>query len=172
MKTSTTDAFPNYLSGQITQTGTNVFTSLSVALPLPRFRTAGRRATIIELLWVEASAIPVTVNLDGNATVISFGMNLAGAPAEFIRVSDPLCIFSWELEGHFSGAAGAAIAQSQFKKNLQSAEGFGYLVAADSVHVYVNSNNQAVANTWDFRIYYRFVDVPVEEFIGIVQSQQ
>lgn len=50
--------------------------------------------------------------------------------------------------------------------------GRGLLVAADSLFITNFSAATAVVNQWDVVISYKFVDVSLEEWIGIIMSQQ
>jgi hypothetical protein len=50
--------------------------------------------------------------------------------------------------------------------------GHGVLIATDSIYAQVNSANTATTNTVYFKLLYRFKEVNIIEYVGIVQSQQ
>jgi len=52
--------------------------------------------------------------------------------------------------------------------------GFGYLLAAENFNFSVAffNVNQLADHNINFKLFYRFVDIPLNEFIGIVQSTQ
>lgn len=58
-----------------------------------------------------------------------------------------------------------------FRKDLTDGAGHGYLVATDSIFARLSSTLTGLTNTADVRLLYRFKEVPLAEYIGIVQSQ-
>ena len=59
-----------------------------------------------------------------------------------------------------------------YRHQFQTLDGYGYLLASDSFRVSGRSVGQAAAVSFSWKLYYRFVDIPLSEFIGIVQSTQ
>lgn len=62
----------------------------------------------------------------------------------------------------------------QHRWEFQTTDGFGYLLASDSFRIALDTGLLAGAERMvvDIKLYYRFVDIPLSEFIGIVQSVQ
>jgi len=52
----TTDFFPNFITGTVLQSGADTFNSVKVFTPIPRLKTVGNRATVMELLWLDIEA--------------------------------------------------------------------------------------------------------------------
>jgi len=165
-----TDKFPNFMAGKVQQTSADTATTAAFSTPIPRLQTKGGKATVMELLWIEAH-VDTTLN----------------APAEFVRVhwyggatstttadllpNNPRVITMFEKEMQML-TSGGSILESPTKSNLTSKDGYGYLFAGDIINVLVASGSTGIANAVYFRIYYRFVDIPITEFVGLVQSQQ
>jgi hypothetical protein len=59
-----------------------------------------------------------------------------------------------------------------FCLDLTDNAGHGILIATDSIYGQVNSANTATTNTVYFKLLYRFKEVNLIEYVGIVQSQQ
>jgi hypothetical protein len=58
------------------------------------------------------------------------------------------------------------------RHDLQSNDGKGFLVAGDQLYFSFATSNTAGQSYLCARVHYRFVDVTVQEYVGIVQSQQ
>ena len=172
----TKDDFPNFLSGDIIQPSPNTFATATINTPIPRLKTIGNKATVMELLYCDIKFTNITLN-SVNANVF-FQMTLGSTQNQLLRWSDTRVFLDWRVgvnEAPFGGTnVNHFIHQGvPFRYQFQTLDGFGYLLAADSFKIAVDSTNQS-SNTAiiDFKLYYRFVDIPLSEFIGIVQSTQ
>lgn len=58
-----------------------------------------------------------------------------------------------------------------YRKNFSDGAGHGYLIATDSIFARLFTGGTGVANTAYIRLLYRFKEVDLAEYIGIVQSQ-
>lgn len=56
--------------------------------------------------------------------------------------------------------------------DLTDKAGHGFLVATDQIYAYIQSANLGDNVTGYMRVQYRFKEVTLQEYIGIVQSQQ
>jgi len=163
------DKFPNFMSGQITLSAANTFTTQQVFTPIPRLKTSGNKATVMELLWID-------LQWDGTdlidvGDVVSGSMNTGVPPTATTDLSDPrtLVVSRWEMGLTTSGAS---LFKQPERHEMQSLDGYGTLLASDSFHVAATSVTQAAAVILNWRIYYRFVEITVAEFVGLVQSTQ
>lgn len=92
--TRTKDEFPNFLTGfQSIGVGIipTLFETVRISTPLPRLKTTGQRATVMELLWLEVF-IPNLVNnllTPLESTIIQWQFSIGSAPEAFNRFSDP-----------------------------------------------------------------------------------
>ncbi len=167
---STLDVYPNYISGSLTLSAANTFTTLQVELPINRLgRTTGNRAQMMEFLWVEVDAN--TVDFAAEADRISFTVSLGPVPTSVPTISSGDTVTAIRVTKRLA-TNGATLFNNHFVRNLQSREGFGFLVATEHFHVSGNTTGMAGATVFDFRIYYRFVTIPIAEFLGMLQSQQ
>lgn len=165
-RSKTLDAFPNYLSSAITMSAANTFTTQTLALPIPRIGST-TRPTIMEFLYI-------LVQIDGtdliaNGDDVSFSIRQGGVPTGVGNYSSSDVIAHLKLENALV-TSGMQLRPTPIKIDMETKSGYGQLVASDTVHVSMASTGQAGACIANFRIYYRFVQVPVTEYVGIVQS--
>ena len=172
----TKDDFPNFMSGLISIPGAALenFVTTRVQTPIPRLKVQGNRATVMELLWWDVTmegGFPDGVNNE-ILSVVSIGAppdSIAG-----IRWSNPLVVASVK---YFSNSAALSAANGYppiqpFRYDMQSKGGFGYLMASDAFNVSVQTVFIQQLAVVHWKLFYRFVDIPLNEFIGIVQSTQ
>lgn len=170
MRRGVRDSFPNYFDINIQHSSANTYTTIPVNLPIARVTSGSRTATIIELLW--ASCTPVGIDFNANDDSINFSLYM-GPPQDThfpIEGVDSYCIFNVRYDTDFT-TSGMWVSKFPHKVNLQSKDGFGFLVASDKINAAVLSSGEGGAVDWRVRVYYRFVTVGIEEYIGIVQSQ-
>jgi len=169
---TTTDRFPNYLTGFIT--GALAFQTKQVFTPIPRVQQRGKKATIMELLYMETNLkFSVTIPNSG----IQFQMTVGQSPTTILPFNDPRTVLEVAYFGFVIGNGpnqnGAISLLNPFRTELQTRDGFGYLMASDTFNISLFTTGigpQASEAQW--RLYYRFVEIPLEDFIGIVQSIQ
>jgi len=162
------DVFPNYMAGVVTESSADTFTTVELSTPIPRM-LQGTRATIMELLWIEFEPTAVTLN---NAGEMVRGMVSGGAaPAALLHLDDGNLVANYSIRFQML-TSGAGIFQGPIVHNLQSRDGHGFLYGGDKIHISIQGTATGVTNGVYVRIYYRFVDVAVTEYIGIVQSFQ
>ncbi len=163
------DRYPNYISGVMALSAANTFTTQTLNLPLNRVPIAGGRGQMMEFLWLDLIVSNVDLIADNDSYNISFSTGVT--PTAIVPISDPDNVFQIFYDTHFV-TSGMDHTTLPITQSLQSTDGFGRLVAGDRLHVAGTSGGMAAAASFAFRIYYRFVSVPLPEFLGIVQSQQ
>ena len=170
------DIFPNFLTGTIAQTGVDLFTTVLVNTPIPRIQTtrSGNRATVMELLWIEV--LFPNVKMEAPNTVLLGIFTIGTTPINVLPYNNPRVFAEVRLDAHVltAGAEGVGtmMTRQPYIYNMQSMDGHGYLLAAESFHVSIFSALTVVSNIMEWRMYYRFIDIPLSEFIGLVQSTQ
>ena len=124
----------------------------------------------MELLSVDILFTSITA-LNNNNESIQFGM-YGGAPVTGAQTYTNTRLIA--ASGHEMGllTSGAVLVPYSYKFDLQSKDGYGYLFAGDILNFYILGNSTGVANSYSWKLYYRFVDVAITEFVGIVQSEQ
>lgn len=162
-----TDRYPNYISGQLTQTSNNTFITQRVTSPVQRTGQGRRgRATVMEILyiWVDLSG----TRLDASEDVL-VAFSGGPTPGGIDSIKDPNTIVTLRIVSSLV-TSGLMHLKTPIKLDLQDANGFGQLFAGDGINVELDSSGSTATWTVNYRIFYRFVDVPIEEYIGILQS--
>ncbi len=167
-KTVSTDRFPNFLSGTLTESAADTFTTTQVFTPIPRLKTAGNKATVMELLWLDTD---LSTTLNAAAEQVNVNFMIGSTPTAFVQYNDPR-VFALRGVQMQLLTSGAVAVNDPVRFEMQSADGFGYLLASDSFHVSIQGTATGVANIVRWKLFYRFVDIPLSEFVGLVQSTQ
>lgn len=149
------------------ESAANTFTTTSINIPTNLLQAKGSKRTIIEVLWIELAYLNDDY-ADGSVGQVSF--TTGSAPTSILAVNDPRT-FAWDYLYHSLTTSGAVQQKQPRKKDLQSNDGYGYLIAGDRFHVSIKGTSQGGALTAYWRMYYRQVAVSIEEYVGIVQSQ-
>lgn len=120
----------------------------------------------MEFLWVDLTLTAIDFAADDDK--IQFELRTGSAPSAIATINNGNVIANkiLELQG-----AGTPLIEMPLRINLQDQNGFGQLVATDRINISATSVGMAAAVNFNWRIYYRYVTVGAEEYIGIVQSQ-
>lgn len=122
----------------------------------------------MEFLYVDVSLGATDLVATGDA--INFALSVGAAPSGVPNISTTTTVATLRLLRQAGATESALLLKSPMRINLQDKNGFGFLVAADTLNVSGVSIGQAAAVVYNFRIYYRFVTVPISEYVGIVSS--
>ncbi len=169
IKAGRQDFYPNFMSFSMDQGGADTFVTVKINTPIPRITIQGSRATVMELLWIDMECKNLLLNAVSEA--VTFGMTTGTPRTDRSDISEGSTIFNLTVRMQML-TTGAGITVEPWRYNFQTQDGFGYLLATDSFNAYLESNATGVALVGAFRLFYRFVQIPVQEYIGIVQSQQ
>lgn len=100
--------------------------------------------------------------------------SLIGSPANIDWGNSRM--FAWcemNIRAAFTPGTGVGYNQDVFQViDLTDGDGHGILVATDNIYFQVTSNGFAGAQEQSAKLLYRFKEVSLVEYIGIVQSQQ
>ena len=174
----TRDVNPQYLHGTLTLSAANTTTSLTLGTPIVRVGAGpSNRSIIMEVLkvYVDMPSIDLEAaaatdrSMQFSFSTVDFGTGNAQFedPRVFAQVSA-------NLSNAFT-AAGTGTLNSMAMPlvwDMTDGAGHGILIATDNIFVQGNTNNQTAASRFRFKILYRFKEVSLVEYIGIVQSQQ
>lgn len=171
----TKDVNPQYMVISGTQTAADTFTQVSQQIPIQRLATMGR-AQVMEVLKVyfqtsdlSAAVAGLTVrSLQAALTTKTFAAAIAG-------ISEPTCfaLYNKEQVNAFT-AGGTGITNFEvepFVWDCTDGAGHGFLVASDNIFLQISSAGTTLSNSVQCKILYRWKDVSVQEYVGIVQSQ-
>ncbi len=155
------------MSFSTTQSAADATARVRVQMPIAR-RPGAKKVSVIEVLSVsidlqgdsfasgDVSTVMLTFRDPGTTTVPTY--------------SDPNVWFFYNTNVLIT-TSGASFVQMPWKERYDTGGGRGFLIATDSIFTQVSSNSQAAAITAHFKVLYRFVEVGLEEYIGIVQQQ-
>jgi len=161
------DVYPQFMSFTVVETALNTFTPIRVQMPIAR-RPGAKRITVIEVLKVMVSLRGETRATSDFVTVaLSFRESNA---ADLLLYESANNWFWWERR-YTVTTSGATVDVEPYEFRYDTGGGKGFLIATDSIFANIQGSSQATPVTAGFKILYRFVEVGLEEYIGIVQQQ-
>lgn len=175
----TGDVSPQWLVIPVlSNTGTDSFASAQINCPVSRLSTSKGKATVIEILKVlwamPGYAFPQAEGL----TNIQNRAQLSTAPLTQIKLDSP-SVFDFNLRKWRQYGTAAEGDNTYFETwsepdihDLTDGAGHGVLIATDSIYLGVDSVNYPGIASYNVRILYRYKEVGLQEYIGMVQSQQ
>lgn len=169
----TGDVNPQIITSPIiTQPGVDLPVQVQQPLPIPRFPTSTGRNLVIELLGIEVDFL----TWSGLAGAVIQYMNVttnSQNPASInAALSDPKTIADVYKYYFFFTAAAVFEVGAQTYVDLTDNAGHGLLIATDNVYFNLLTQNTGAANSAIMKLEYRWKEVSLTEYIGIVQSQQ
>lgn len=175
----TKDVNPQFLSGAVTLSAANTLTEVTLGTPIVRVgpQTSGQ-SIIMEILKIFVE-LPFLTNITAASVVHQFTISFATAArgtGTIALLSDPLVLAQVQKAVTAAFSAGGTgitdIGQDPIVVDLTDGAGHGVLVATDNLFIQAVTSAQGGADTFRFKILYRFKKVSLVEYIGIVQSQQ
>jgi len=178
------DEFANFIVAQLVVAAAvgELRGTTRVQTPLPRIKTSGKRATILEILWVDFVVPTMSINFDRDDinSILVVQLSIGSAPiAGSLPFDDPRVFAHKELHSNFlketSGNTRILFPVQPLRCELQTrGTGAGYLLTAEAFNLTVEMIGQNVAFGIDVvcKVWYRFVEVSLDEFVGLVQSTQ
>lgn len=172
----TNDVSPQWLSISAAQSAADTTTTITTAIPVQRLGN-GTRAQVMEVLkvWFQyptfppsASATEAFDNMSAMLSTTSFGTTTVAFsdPRVFAGVS--------RISRHAFTAAGTyfQMMDNTVLYDCTDGAGHGVLVATDNIFTQIASVTTGTTNTFSIKILYRWKNVSLAEYVGIVQSQQ
>ena len=154
------------------------YITAQIPLPVPRFGFSKAKATIFELLWVdwylamEDFDDPLSVNWAWLSTVqtrtTADTSNLATLAEDIINPR----AFAFAIEGSHFITSGASTHLAPIRLVLNDNNGNGMLVATDRLQITGGNQGGSAGASYTCKVGYRLVNVGVQEYVGIIQSQQ
>lgn len=170
------DVNPQWLTFNLmTQTGVNAFTETSLNLPINRFANPKGRSIVMEVLKVEFSMPPPDTNNSAGGNILTTIVQLNPSSVNNVDQSNPKALAQYQrsFRGAFTaGGSYSAVENNPECVDLTDGNGHGVLVATDTMFFACNTSNFGAPAGFGARLLYRFKIVTLEEYIGIVQSQQ
>lgn len=179
----TGDVNPQWYSMTATETSSGAFKEVQYITPIPRYSNRKGKAIVLEVLKVLYSFEHLD-STDGAAFAFhSAQAQIATAPQSGTSLSSPqvvsfaeqvfLTYYQNSMPATSDFGAGFNYAMPQVQ-DLTDGAGHGVLVATDSIYMgfQFNDFDAAALHTVSVKMLYRFKEVDLAEYIGIVQSQQ
>lgn len=174
----TGDVNPQYLHGTLSLSAANTATTVTQGTPIVRVGQQNNgRAVIMEILKVFATLPVVDANAAAATTRqfdLAFSTVSFGATA--VAFSDPrvFAFFERQIVNAFTAAGTGTLDTSTDPAVWDCTDGAGHgiLIATDNIFIQGFTSNQTAASAFAWKILYRFKEVSLAEYIGIVQSQQ
>ena len=177
----TKDVNPQFLSNILVMSAANAFTELSVGIPIQRISPQkSDRAIIMEILRLYVDMPEVGAADISSVTVIRdtavFTMCTASQGTVQFNLGNTRCLMANSI-ATYSAFTAAGTFMQQVNDNpvvfdFTDEAGHGILVATDNLFFGLSTAGYAAAGTAAFKVLYRWKEVGLTEYIGIVQSQQ
>jgi len=172
------DENPQWLSASAVATVPGTTQSWSVSLPQNRaFAPTGSKASVIEVLKVVFYA-PGVPNFAGGGAEVGIALIMALSTRDHaddqveLTDADMISMISLEAQGLFSATGGYGFVHDRIvERDITDLNGNGILVATDQIYMQL-AGTAAWATSMAMRILYRFKEISLLEFVGMMQSQQ
>lgn len=170
----TNDVNPQEMVIVSIQSGADTATITPQQLPIPRLPTRPGRNLVIEVLEVDYfHNNPVLPGAGGNnSNLVTLTTNPNAFANGLTAIQDTRILSYWAKAIQTVTAIGSWGFTVDFSDDTTDRAGHGVLLATDKVYVGNYSANTGFANAMIIRILYRWKEVSLTEYIGIVQSQQ
>ena len=175
----TRDVNPQYMQGAVVMTTINQAKEETIGVPIvrPGGVSAGNKAVIVELLklWVMMPGFVTNAGANNTAFARTFSLSTSAQTTVVPNLSDGrvLAQFIDEYIASFTAAGTAGVVAPRLKCwDFTDGAGHGILVGTDNLYLQGDTDNFAAVATFTYKIEYRFKEVSLVEYIGIVQSQQ
>lgn len=172
----TGDVSPQWMSFSATQSAADTTTTVTQAIPVQRMPTSGK-AQVMEVLRVvfEHTAFPAVASATEALDAITAYLSTASFGTTNTTWAEPR-VFAGMAKydrGAFTAAGTYAFVDNRHASmDLTDTAGHGVLIATDNIFLQVQSSGTGAANVVACKVLYRWKHVALQEYIGIVQSQQ
>lgn len=172
----TGDVNPQWFTMRGVESAADTTTTQQIALPIPQIPVGGK-ATVIEILrmwcwWGTGFGGTGVAETEYqrliNISTKSFGTTVAAT-------SEPTIIMRFEQEKRGAFTAGGTyffLHNEPAQVDFSDGAGHGILIATPNLYLQTDSANTGIAQTATIKVLYRYKTVTIEEYVGIVQSQQ
>jgi len=157
--------------GEINTVGSvspNVYITNRVETPIPRLTTSGGRSTVMELLWMD---LETNATFTGGPDSLLFEMYVGTSASDILGLDNPRVVVDWTYLQQGSSTQGMSSISLPWRYDFQTQDGYGYLLPADAFNIAmlgVDLIQQSLQIRW--KLFYRFVQIPIQEYVGLVQS--
>lgn len=177
----TGDVNPQIYNVTVRQPGVDLSNITAFPVPVYRFPLKRERAMVMEVLrvqWIIENIVTAAgqnslIGLISTSVPAGLASTTPSSEAEqFTALTGPTVIDAISLDGLFATAAGFAITSRIIDHDKTDSAGHGILIATDQIYVAIGSTATGTINGLCAKITYRWKEVGLAEYIGIVQAQQ
>ena len=179
----TGDVNPQYLQGAVSMVAGAANTPVEVAVGLPILRpgmgASQQKAQVVELLKAWCYLPPPVAGTDVNVGTAQFlstlSMSTAAQGTTVPNLSNPRvqAQFRQSITASFTAAGTQYSAPVGVQCwDFTDGAGHGILIGTDNMYMQYDNDGFTSVLTATWKIAYRFKEVPLIEYIGMVQSQQ
>ena len=172
----TGDVSPQWLTfNSLLLSAANTYTETTINLPITRLPVPKGKAMVLELLKARFQFPQVDLNPTAGGSLISIFGQINPTSQAAIGLGNPQTFAqsSLILRGAFTAAGSyESVYRGDVECDCTDGAGHGVLVATDNLFFGANTAGFNAAATFNCKLLYRFKIVKLEEYIGIVQSQQ
>lgn len=162
----TGDVNPQWLKIRLAETVADTTISVQQTIPVQRLQDRSGKSQVMEILRVYF--------MFENLPEVDSAQNIVLTTKNFgttnVVLNDP-SIIAFSNNGVRLTTSGQYYAQQPYMIDVTDGAGHGLLVATDSIFMQVNSATTGATVTCNAHILYRWKNVSLAEYIGIVQSQ-
>lgn len=167
------DVNPQTITFNAVQTAADATTVQKISLPIPRLPTREGRNLVVEIVSVDI--FHANPQVPGPATTSSVLTVLTTTSTPFLSpvaaIIDPNVVEFWAKAVQNVSSIGLYKHDTDYTSDLTDQAGHGILIATDNLYIGIYTSLTAVPNQMVWKINYRWKDVSLIEYIGIVQSQ-
>lgn len=174
--TSPIDVYPQTISWNISEGAADAFVTTQVVTPISRLPKRGNKITVMELLYLDvflttggSATTPLQYDATNDSVVWQMSTGVSPSAFLFFGSGNVLAQYGATL---IVTTSGMIKFEYPNRYNFCGPDGKGILLATDAFNFNLDSNGTGFTVRADCKLCYRFVDVSIEEYVGIVQSQQ
>lgn len=168
------DNYPQLLSISNALTVANTFRQVEVGVPINRLSVEDDKAWVIEISKIQVSAGLGVYDL-GATEIEEILAQLSTSSLTAIDLTDPTVFWFHRAGVIVNQVTAASIGTAVFNPesivyDLQ-VNGRGLLIATDTIFCALDSTNAPGVITLALKVYYKYVQIGIAEYVGIVQGQ-
>ena len=149
-------------------------------VPVYRFPLARDKAMVMEVLraqyYIEdllvGAAQGSIVGVVSTSKLPIIQTDVSTPAIQYNMIASPNTFSAFSLDFLFSTGAGFAFTSRIQKEDFTDSAGHGILIATDTITAALMSTGTGTNNRMTIKLIYRWKEVSLSEYIGIVQSQQ
>jgi len=160
------DVNPNWLKISVTQSAADTFTQSTNPIPVQRLKSNGK-SQVMEILKVHWENISAITETDNSYNAFLTTKSYSSAPP---LTDGP--VIDHVRRNIILTTSGQVVVDQPVIHDLTDGAGHGVLVGTDNLYLSLGSATTGVAGQMTAWILYRWKNIGMAEYIGIVQSQQ